>query len=966
MEVLSTPIKSENDKKNYRLIKLENGLKALLISKTDDEEGKTVAAASLCVYVGSYENPPNVLGLAHFFEHMIFLDYGNYENNIKEYVEGHNGYCNAMTGNDFTNYELKINDKHFPEALKRFSELITSPKLNKNLMQSERINVDSEYRISKQNPMTRRSHLHRLYLNQEHPASRFPVGNLQTLKENISDDDLHHELVKFNNNYVANKMTLCVQSNRPMDEIQKLVVDNFSKIKKNDGIKFQYEEPVDFDVLIKPEFYSKVLYLKDTNESTMALTWVLPPIHKNYKSKPIDILERIFYNNDEGGLVQYLKEKNYITDMSLTDRTWFASAQFIFLRLELELTDLGFELINDILSAIYSYLLMLKNTPRAEYSRLFYDVQEDINLRFKFQRESQPLSNVEIAREMRFFNDEDMVRGKYVLLKYDEDALIDLIDRLNTGKFNITFLTKKRDGFPLKEDIYDLEYDEIDMSVQYTTLWNERKENPKFFIEQPNPYKIQNFDIYTDDEELDHPEKIFKNEMIEIWHMLDRKFKQPFANIEMMLIGKDYGKSSETYTYMRLLSKIISDIFDKEFSKSHKVGYSNSFYVSYDSMQFSFGGYNDKMLKIVDATFEEFKKIVDNVDESRFIKKIDEYKKSLMDSLYDSRAIGSNELSKILSNSYFTNFDVLKILDNISFDKFNNSIKDTLKQLKVVTLVQGNIKKEDALKIAELFQKYFDCEKLDEANHFRARGFQVPLGSHTLRMKSTHPTDDLSIIMNYYQAGPYTIHTQNLASMLSSFLDPKAFDFLRTKLQLSYNVSFSMSKLDKVIGFKLAVRSNEDVNNYIKIYEKMEEFINVLCKQYVADMTDEEFEANKKGRISGLSQPNLTLSTEITLNLREITEEAYNFNRTKEAIEDAERITKHDLQNYFKSVFDSQNIRKIMIQVIGKTKFEILNDVPDDNPKRIILTEKTEIDENIIADINEFKKMMFLYPVCFN
>lgn len=433
----------------------------------------------------------------------------------------------------------------------------------------------------------------------------------------------------------------------------------------------------------------------------------------------------------------------------------------------------------------------------------------------------------------------------------------------------------------------------------------------------------------------------------------------------MVLIGKDYGKSSETYTYMRLLSKIVSDIFNKKFSKSRKVGYTNSFYASYDSMQFSFEGYNDKMLKIIDETFKEFKGIVNDVEETRFTRKVDEYKKTLKDTLYDARAVGSNELSKILSNSYFTNFDVLKILDNISFDKFKSSIKETLKQLKVITLVQGNMKKEDALKLSELFQKYFNCEELDEDNHFRPRGFQVPLGSHTLRMKSNHPTDDLSIILNYYQAGPYTIRSQNLASMLDSFLNPKAFDFLRTKLQLSYNVSFTMSKLDKIIGFKLVVRSNEDINSYTKIYEKMEEFINVLCKQYMTDMTDEEFESTKNGRISALSQPILTLSSEITLNSREITEEAYNFNRTSEAIEDTKRVTKQDLQNYFTSVFDPQNIRKLMIQVIGKTKHEMLNDIPEDNPRRNILTEKTEIDDNIINDINEFKKTMFLYPVSY-
>lgn len=118
VEVMETPDKSENDKKSYRVIRLENGLKALLISDpnqnstphdgeiddhthkhkheivaaSDEEEdsdsesekhldesdeedddgnenqkkrGK-LAACSLCVDVGSFSDPRDVQGLAHF------------------------------------------------------------------------------------------------------------------------------------------------------------------------------------------------------------------------------------------------------------------------------------------------------------------------------------------------------------------------------------------------------------------------------------------------------------------------------------------------------------------------------------------------------------------------------------------------------------------------------------------------------------------------------------------------------------------------------------------------------------------------------------------------------------------------------------------------------------------------------------------------------------------------------------
>lgn len=115
VEVMETPDKSEYDKKSYRVILLENGVKCLLISdptqeyvphddegnhrasvtndgddnkdeeeeaddensegdESDDESGghdgdekrSKLAACSLCVDVGSFSDPRDVQGLAHF------------------------------------------------------------------------------------------------------------------------------------------------------------------------------------------------------------------------------------------------------------------------------------------------------------------------------------------------------------------------------------------------------------------------------------------------------------------------------------------------------------------------------------------------------------------------------------------------------------------------------------------------------------------------------------------------------------------------------------------------------------------------------------------------------------------------------------------------------------------------------------------------------------------------------------
>lgn len=76
---LEKPQKSSSDTKNYKLIKLANGLKALLVKNPklarNCSDGSTVkntlSAVALCIDVGSFEDPLEVQGLCHFLEHMV-------------------------------------------------------------------------------------------------------------------------------------------------------------------------------------------------------------------------------------------------------------------------------------------------------------------------------------------------------------------------------------------------------------------------------------------------------------------------------------------------------------------------------------------------------------------------------------------------------------------------------------------------------------------------------------------------------------------------------------------------------------------------------------------------------------------------------------------------------------------------------------------------------------------------------
>lgn len=83
-QVLKSPIRSLSDRKDYKLLKLENGLKVLIIKqdKVLNYDGdvtrkckSNLAAVALCVGVGCFNDPPNIQGLSHFAEHMVNSNY---------------------------------------------------------------------------------------------------------------------------------------------------------------------------------------------------------------------------------------------------------------------------------------------------------------------------------------------------------------------------------------------------------------------------------------------------------------------------------------------------------------------------------------------------------------------------------------------------------------------------------------------------------------------------------------------------------------------------------------------------------------------------------------------------------------------------------------------------------------------------------------------------------------------------
>ena len=77
--------KSPADTRSYRALTLANGLRVLLASDPRADQ----SAAALDVHVGHFSDPPDLPGLAHFCEHMLFLGNAKYPGEVYMYIYTH-------------------------------------------------------------------------------------------------------------------------------------------------------------------------------------------------------------------------------------------------------------------------------------------------------------------------------------------------------------------------------------------------------------------------------------------------------------------------------------------------------------------------------------------------------------------------------------------------------------------------------------------------------------------------------------------------------------------------------------------------------------------------------------------------------------------------------------------------------------------------------------------------------------
>ena len=165
--------RSPADDRHYRYLRLDNGLQLVLISDPDGDK----SAAALSVATGSFDNPRDWPGLAHFLEHMLFLGTEKYPEPgaYQAFISAHGGSHNAYTSLERTTYFFDIDSAHLEPALDRFAQFFIAPRFDAEYVERERNAVDAEYRLKLRDDGRRRGDVIAEVINPDHPLAKFSV-----------------------------------------------------------------------------------------------------------------------------------------------------------------------------------------------------------------------------------------------------------------------------------------------------------------------------------------------------------------------------------------------------------------------------------------------------------------------------------------------------------------------------------------------------------------------------------------------------------------------------------------------------------------------------------------------------------------------------------------------------------------------------------------------------------------------
>lgn len=832
-------------------IRLANGLEAYLVSDPNTDK----SAAMLTVMVGSWEDPKDSAGIAHFTEHMLFMGNKKYPNESEydRYLKENDGETNAFTTNDQTSFMFTINNDAFEGGLDRFSQFFKEPLFNPSGVDRELQAINQEYSKNIENDDIRVLFIRKSLSNPEHPFHSFNMGNKASLST-VAQETLkawYHE------HYSANLMRLVVHSNLPIEKLRDLVVADFSGIPNADKKLFSTQIP-----LVTPQMEGHILYVEPVKDArALTLIWSLPAdISLMTDTKPDVIIGYLLGYEGKGSLLELLKQEKLATALECGKMKLNNTHSDFYM--EITLTDKGIHEIDTVIQRCFQALALFRQKGIPQY--IYDDIRRMGVIAYQYQ--PRIAAFMSMMQQAQWITEEPVAtypEHTLIVQKFDPQALQQMLNIMTPQRVQIVVLAPP-DVTGVKPDKKEPwvggSYAVKDILPKRMADWSRLSLNPQITLPPPNPFIPQSLQVVGkgprkgDNDKLNpHPKAIVNDSKGKIYFAQDTRYRVPniYWYFEIKTPSIEAGNAEKVVLADLYVSALKEALHDFVYPAS-QAGLNFDIEIKANGIAITLEGYSEKAPML----FNEITKRLKNPEvlEPRF--KV--HKETLLREYQNfSKEMPISQASEILHrvlHKYFTTEkEKAAAIKKVTFAKLQEYITGLFSQNYVEGLLYGNMLEKDAVELSKNLFVALGGSPYPKDQQQKKMVLVLPQDEGPFILESKTKSQGSVLILAIEDIN-FSFTERAAQQILMQALDEPFFATLRTKQQTGYIVSSSGDELEKHLFDIFLVQSN--THEPRDLLARFELFIeSYLQEMALTELPEERFKLISASQRKTLEQP---------------------------------------------------------------------------------------------------------------
>ncbi|ORX53679.1 hypothetical protein DM01DRAFT_1336212 [Hesseltinella vesiculosa] len=897
-QVFSNPLEIPlNDERQYRLIRLNNKLEALVISDPETDR----ASAALDVNVGNFYDPDNLLGLAHFCEHLLFMGTEKYpkENDYFSYLSEHSGYANAWTSSEHTNYYFEVGHQWLDGALDRFAHFFIDPLFLNTCTDREIRAVDSEHKKNLQSDSWRVAQIEKSLSNKNHPWHKFETGNLETLMGSPKKQglDIRDELLRFHSNYYsANIMKLCVLGCESLDELTASVVEKFSAVANKDTVLPKFEGHP-----LSQEYLNKQIFVKSVKHTrSLDITFPFPGQSQYFECQPANYLSHLIGHEGSGSILSYLKKKGWATNLGsgcCYDR------DNGFYHAWIELTESGLENYEQVVVTFFQYVDMLKKQGVKKW--IFDEVQSLAEIDFKFAEKCSPSNYTSwLVQNMQVGYPPSMViSGSTRLRSFDADLIQQHMDLLNKDNFRLTVSAQSLPDHITLDQVerwYGTEYQVLPLSDKLTENLSNAETTDDFALPTPNGFLPRHLNVerHTIETKQTQPDLIQETATLRLWHKKDDTFWIPKTSVWLNLRSPLLHATPRHTVIAELYTRMLSESLNEYAYNAEVAGL--SYFIGFDFRGFflNVSGYSEKLPLLLEKVVDRMKHLQFPQDRFDVIKEqaIRDYDNFHLEAPFQHAAYYA---TYALLEHMWKIDDLRSEIKDVSLQDVQSTFPLLLAHLHLEALVHGDMNKAEAIDIVRNAETMIQPRPLSASQFVSNRSVLLPEGhSYTYQLAVADAKDVNSAVEFYMQVCDCTnVPLRTRLSLMSQIAQEPCFNQLRTKEQLGYIVLSGIRSHVGTNGLRVIVQSERDT---VYLENRILDFLDVTLGKLLQEMTDTEFQSQIDSLIAVKTERHQNMNQEGGKYWSAIDSQYFEFDDIEKDVAELKTITKESFQDFYR------------------------------------------------------------------